>query len=153
MPVAIDLPRLAAVMTIDNTVDPSLCLKQSEYFEALFDYSSTNTVMSTGDVDLSFHKNDLLKFLENRPNGWLKVEFNDQTGVVPGSFVKKIVSTETKEEKVKNIMVTLCKSVDSIEKAKKIEENFWKFIPKVTTENRDISREVIIFELNFQFLL
>lgn len=123
-------------------LDPALSLKAPDFLEALYDYSSTNLVMSNGDKDLSFQKGDLMTFLENCPNDWLRVERKGVKGVIPKSFVRKVMSSETKEEKVRKIILTLCKSLDSDEKVAKVDENYWKFIPKVTIENRDVSREV-----------
>lgn len=43
-----------------------------EFLEALWDYTSLNLKFSTGDRDLSFKKKEIMLFVENCPNEWMK---------------------------------------------------------------------------------
>ena len=41
---------------------------------AIWDYRSTGTTMTNGDVDISIQKGDQMKVLEVCPNSWLRVQ-------------------------------------------------------------------------------
>eukprot|EP01117_Protostelium_nocturnum_P009844 TRINITY_DN3510_c0_g1_i1.p1 TRINITY_DN3510_c0_g1~~TRINITY_DN3510_c0_g1_i1.p1 ORF type:complete len:948 (+),score=371.20 TRINITY_DN3510_c0_g1_i1:310-3153(+) len=61
----------------------------TEIATGLWDYNSSGTTMSSGDVDISFKKGDIMRILETCPNSWLKVQHlsTGEVGVIPSSYV------------------------------------------------------------------
>jgi uncharacterized protein YgiM (DUF1202 family) len=69
---------------------------EAEHFVlARWDYVAKGIKMSSGDVDLSFKKGQRMKVLAICPNEWLRVEFNENTGVIPKPYVKSESSTSS----------------------------------------------------------
>jgi hypothetical protein len=113
--VAIDLKRLAlAISLFDFSTTPSIkwwfaklstliTARQfsdervnTQFLEAIYDYETTDTTMSTGDKDLSFKKGDLFKLVGPCPRDWLKVELDGSVGVIPADYVKVVASPPEK---------------------------------------------------------
>jgi hypothetical protein len=50
-------------------------ISSAEYVEAMFSYTSTNTVMSNGYIDVSYEKGDIFLVLEKPNANWYQVFF------------------------------------------------------------------------------
>jgi len=147
LPVAIDLPRLAPSTMIVDSQHPdgaSYIHSSLQYLEAMYDYESKNSIMSTGDVDISFKKHDILISLGSTIGPWTRAQLNSLSGVVPSSYVKPIVSPPIrKDRRTLEVLVTLASLLESQTKAKKIQELFYQYIPRAADpDDRDISREL-----------
>jgi len=145
--VAIDLPRLAPTTTIVDYLKPqeeSFFNTTHEHVEAIYNYTSTNKTMSSGDVDLSFKKHDLFILLEHTTTSWSRVQFNGVTGVVPTSYIRTVASPPiTKDKRTLEVLSALATLLESVEKAHKIQELYYRYVPKtIDTNDRDISREL-----------
>eukprot|EP01119_Soliformovum_irregulare_P011552 TRINITY_DN290_c2_g1_i5.p1 TRINITY_DN290_c2_g1~~TRINITY_DN290_c2_g1_i5.p1 ORF type:complete len:322 (-),score=97.84 TRINITY_DN290_c2_g1_i5:964-1929(-) len=148
LPVAIDLPRLAPNTTIVDKQGPSpkIHFGKQEYLEAIFDYTSTNTIMSSGDVDLSFKKFDLFIFLERASDEWIRVDFNKTIGVVPADFVKPVnAPPASKDKRTFDILTTMVAIIEGEERGNSVKEEYYKYIPKDSVGDKDISRDLTRF--------
>lgn len=63
-------------------------LQPGDLITFFWDYEAKGTIMSTGDIDLSFKKNDKALVIALCPNDWIRVEYNSQIGVVPKNYTK-----------------------------------------------------------------
>eukprot|EP01118_Nematostelium_gracile_P001895 TRINITY_DN11961_c0_g1_i1.p1 TRINITY_DN11961_c0_g1~~TRINITY_DN11961_c0_g1_i1.p1 ORF type:complete len:349 (-),score=49.38 TRINITY_DN11961_c0_g1_i1:36-1082(-) len=147
LPVAIDLPRLApntTIVDLTKTNPEVLGRLNIPCVEAIYDYTSKNSIMSSGDIDLSFEKHQLMRLLENTTDKWVRVEFNGKIGVVPADYVKTVTSPPvSKDKRTLDVLVTLVSLLESQDMTQKVKDSYYKYIPhSVDNNDKDISAEL-----------
>jgi len=103
--------------------------------------------MSSGDMDLSFQKTQLMKLLEYTTDKWARVEFNGQIGVVPADYVLMVNSPPvSKDKRTLDVLITLVSLLEGEEKSQKVRESYYKYIShSVDLHDKDISAELKVF--------
>lgn len=60
--------------------------------KAIYNYSAVGHIMSNGDVDISIVKGEICKIVSPPIMGWIKIEVNGTTGLVPENYIIEITN-------------------------------------------------------------
>eukprot|EP01114_Cavostelium_apophysatum_P013054 TRINITY_DN3081_c0_g1_i1.p1 TRINITY_DN3081_c0_g1~~TRINITY_DN3081_c0_g1_i1.p1 ORF type:complete len:372 (-),score=119.70 TRINITY_DN3081_c0_g1_i1:110-1225(-) len=79
-------------------------LRKEPYFaEVRYAYASKGVPMTTGEMDLTVQKGEILLVITDLKNGWYRAKSDDEIGLVPENYIKHVELMESQYAKANSI--------------------------------------------------